>query len=197
MHQNEHSGKHEALSNSPDRGADLEPVVDPDSAERLAEERPDVPHAASRFEASNGAGTVSSPPRDSGLLEHPILDGSTQSAYAEATVPNPHRGQVDPALVTKQPALNSTNTSRWLIAATVATVVVTAVLLLLTQWNPVWCGVGIVVALVSLLVMLLVRASRMPPRPRLRIDALLMAVIWLVPLAIIIWTLVVNGDEIW
>lgn len=175
----------------------IEPEVDPDSQERIAEEHPDPPHAASRFDAGTGQGTVTGPPYDSDFQERPILDGSTQSPAAEASIPNPYRGETDPAAVHRQPALNSTSTNRWLIASVIAAAVVVAVLLLLLQWSPLWCGIGIVVALVSLILMLVVRASPLPLKPRLRVEAALMAVLWLVPLAIIITVLITAADQIW
>lgn len=178
-------------------GIEPEPDIDPDSDELLAQERPDPPHPPTRFDAGNGQGVAVNPPLDSGVQERPILDGSTQSAVAEASVPNPYRGQDDPGTISHQPALNTTGTGRWIVAGSVATALMTLLLLLLAQWNPIWCGVGVAVAVVSLLLMLAVRASKRPLRRRLRIEAILLAVIWLVPLAIFIWTLVAFSDEIW
>lgn len=191
MRQEEHPGIHA------DNAGAIEPEVDPDSKERLAEERPDPPHAATHFDAGTGQGTVDGPPYDSPLQERPILDGSTMNEAAEATVPNPYRGQADPAAIKRQPALNSTSTNRWLFASIVAVVVVTVVLLLLFPWNPLWCGIGIVVALLGVLLMLVVRASRMRLRARLRTEAVLLASVWLVPLAIIVGVLITSADEIW
>lgn len=175
----------------------IEPAVDPDSQERLAEEIPEPPHTASRFDAGTGQGTVTGPDYGEALQERPILDGSTQNDFTESTVPNPHRGQVDPAAVHHQPALNSTSTNRWLIASTIAAVIVSGVLLLLLRFDPLWCGIGIIVALVGLLLVLGVRMSRIGRRARLRIEAVLLAIIWLVPLAIIVSVLVASADEIW
>lgn len=176
---------------------DPEPPLDPDSKERLLEESPELPHPASRFDAGTGQGTVSGPSKDQAFQDRPILDGSTQDPAAEASVPNPHRGQSDPATIGRQPALNSTKTDRWLISSTVAAALVTAVLLLLAQFDPVWSGVGIVVALVGLLAMLVVRISKLGRRPRLRTMAVLLAVTWLVPLAVIITIMIGRADQIW
>ncbi|RGE22067.1 hypothetical protein D1J51_05530 [Leucobacter sp. wl10] len=55
-------------------------------------------HDASDTEASNGAGTVHSPPHG-GTLDHPILDGSTEDYGAEGAEVNPRYGEEDPALV--------------------------------------------------------------------------------------------------
>ncbi len=176
---------------------DPEPPLDPDSKERLLEESPDAPHSASRFDAGNGQGTVSGPSWGQSTQDRPILDGSTQDPSAEASVPNPHRGQSDPATIGRQPALNSTKTDRWLISSTVAAALVTAVLLILAQFDPVWSGVGIVVALVGLLAMLVVRVSKLGRRPRLRVMAVLLAVTWLVPLAVIISIMIGRSGQIW
>lgn len=139
-----------------DRAADdggepdsVEPAVNPDSPEREREQMPEPAHPATHFDAGTGQGTVTGPPRDSPLQERPILDGSTQNYVAEATVPNPNRGESDPAQMKEQPALNSTNTNRWLFAAVIAATIMTIVLLLLMPWNPMWCGIGITVALVG------------------------------------------------
>ncbi|WP_449278841.1 hypothetical protein [Leucobacter sp. GX24907] len=175
----------------------LEPPIDPDSRERLNEEIPDAPHPPGRYDAGTGQGTAANPPRGDDTQDRPILDGSTQSPIAEASVPNPYRGQADPALVSRQPALNTTRTNRWLYASMIAATIVTIALLVLARWNPVWCGVGVVVALVALLLMLIVRASGLGRRARLRVEALLMAVLWLGPLAIILWTMIGSADEIW
>ncbi|WP_449281279.1 hypothetical protein [Leucobacter sp.] len=180
-----------------DRGDGLEPAVDPDGRERLAEERPDAPHPATRFDAGTGQGTVTGPPHDIDHLDRPILDGSTMSDEAEASVPNPHRGQVDPALAHRQPALTNTSTTRWLVAAIVAAVVVSAALFALYPWNPLWCSIGIGFALVALLAMLAVRATKLSRPVRLRVEAVLLGAIWLVPLAIFIAVLATSADEIW
>lgn len=171
--------------------------VDPDSNKLLANERPEPPHVASRFDAGTGQGTVSGPPHEGKLQERPILDGSTQGRVTEATVPNPHRGQDDPARITRQPALNSTSTSRWLISSLIAVVLLTVVMLLLLQFSPVWCGIGIAFILVAMLAMLIVRASRMRRHTRLIGEAVLHWLIWLVPLTIIISVIVASRDQIW
>lgn len=175
---------------------DVEPRIDPDSQERLAEELPEAPYPASRYDAGTGQGTVSGPPYGEELQERPILDGSTQDRVAEASVPNPYRGQEDPALVHRQPALNTSSTSRWMIASAVAAVVVTIPLLLLSPWNPLWCGIGIFIALIGLLAMLVVRSTGLRTKTRLRLDAALMAMIWLVPLAILLVVLFTSIDRI-
>ena len=175
----------------------LEPEIDPDAAEREPEERPDPPHEASRFDAGTGQGTVEGPPYDAELQERPILDGSTQSPEAEASVPNPYRGQSDPALIQLQPALNTTSTRRWFFASVVAFLLLSVALILLMKWDPVWCTVGVGVGVLALIGMAVVRASKIRRPARLRLDALLMAVLWLVPLAIILTVLLTHADEIW
>lgn len=177
--------------------AALEPDVDPDAGERVLEEHPDPPHPASRYDAGTGQGTVTGPPYDVEVQERPILDGSTESAESEASVPNPYRGLSDPARVFRQPAVNSTNTRRWLTASVIAVVVVSTLLLLLARWDPVWCGVGIVVAVLAFAAMILVRASKIERPARLRLEAILMAVLWLVPLAIILTVMIGHRGEIW
>ncbi len=186
----EHAGR-------PEHSREIEPEIDPDSDKRLLEELPETAHTATRFDAGTGQGTVSGPPKGVDFQERPILDGSTQDPVAESSVPNPHRGQDDPAAMKRQPALNSTNTNRWLIASVIAAAVMTVVLLVLMPWNPLWCGIGVTVALVGVLAMLAVRASRIGLKARLRIDAVLMAIVWLVPLAIFIVVLLTSADEIW
>ncbi|MBK0419165.1 hypothetical protein JD276_08980 [Leucobacter sp. CSA1] len=56
-----------------------------------------VPHEATRFQASNGAGTVSGPPPGE-TQDRPILDGSTEDE-AERHVENPRRGMENPELI--------------------------------------------------------------------------------------------------
>jgi len=199
---NAHEPAHEELGgeqapSSNQAPADIEPEVNPDSLKRQHERLPDASHAATHFDAGTGQGTVTGPPHDGPLQERPILDGSTQDKVAEASVPNPNRGESDPAQMKNQPALNSTNTNRWLFAAVTAATIMTITLLLLMPWNPVWCGIGITVALVGVLAMLAIRASRIGVRARLRIDAMLMAIVWLVPLAIFIAVLLTSADAIW
>lgn len=183
---------------SPEEPHDGEPrTVDPDSDKRLAEELPQPAHGASRFDAGTGQGTVSGPPHDGLFQERPILDGSTQGPLTEATVPNPSRGQADPAGIIRQPALNSTHSTRWLASSLVAVVILTVVMLLLLQWSPLWCGLGIAFILLATLAMLIVRASSMSRRMRLRLEAVLHWLIWLVPLVIIISVLIGHRDDIW
>lgn len=178
-------------------GEAIEPRVNPDSNERLHEELYETPHPASRFDAGTGQGTISETPRHGDKLEHPILDGSTESFRFQATVPNPNRGDEDPAAMKRQPALNTSNTNRWLISSVIAAAVMTIVLLLLMPWNPVLCGIGVTTALVGVLAMLVVRASGIGLKVRLRIDAVLMAIVWLVPLVIFIIVLLTSADQIW
>lgn len=54
-------------------------------------------HPASEHDAGNGQGTVHGWARGM-TQDHPILDGSMQSAEAERQVDNPWRGIEDPAL---------------------------------------------------------------------------------------------------
>lgn len=61
------------------------------------EGRPEEPHAASRFDAGTGQGTVSGPPPGE-TQDRPILDGSTEGGEAERGTVNPHRGRADPSL---------------------------------------------------------------------------------------------------
>lgn len=193
----QHGVSDDAERAAADAGEELEPTVDPDGQERLAEEHPDAPHPATRFDAGTGQGTVGGPPHDIDELERPILDGSTMSAEAEASVPNPHRGKIDPALEHRQPALTSTSTTRWLVAAIIAAVLMSAALFALYPWNPLWCSIGIGFALVALLAMLAVRATGLSRPARLRVEAALLGAIWVVPLAIFITVLATSADEIW
>lgn len=189
----------EGIYEDPDlreRPEDIEPSVDPDSQELLAEELPEPPHPATEFDAGTGQGTVH-PPRTGRLQQRPILDGSTQDSVTESTVPNPHRGQEDPAMMKRQPALNSSSTDRWLVASVIAAAVMCAALLWLLPYNEVWCGIGIIVALVGVIAMLVLRLTRIGLKARLRIDAVLMALVWLVPLAVFIAVLITSSDEIW
>lgn len=181
----------------PQHESDPDRQLDPDDKERQLEERPDPPHPASRFDAGTGQGTVRGPSHAEQFQDRPILDGSTQSPEAEASVPNPYRGQSDPATVGRQPALNSTKTDRWLISSTVAAVVVTVVLLLLARFDPVWSGVGIVAAVVGLVAMLVVRLSGARRTASLRLMAALMVFTWAVPLAVIISIMIGRSDRIW
>lgn len=174
----------------------LEPEIDPDSGLRIAEEHPDPPHTATRFDAGTGQGTVSESHYGDKTLDHPVLDGSTMSPEAEASVPNPSRGESDPATMHNQPALHTTSTTRWLFSSAIAGVFVVVILLLLAPFSPVWCGVGVAVALVALLAVLAVRASRIRRPARLYIEAVLLMIIWLVPLIIIITVLVTAADDI-
>lgn len=144
----------------------------------------DPAHEESEFEAPSGHATSDGPPLDGGELHHPILDGSTQSDLAEASAPNPHRGQTDPALVTHQPALNRTSSIRWIIAGAVALVVVSVVLIALYEWSPLWCTVGIGFAALCFIGMFVIRQISMTQRARLRTDAILLGLLWVVPLAI-------------
>ncbi len=175
----------------------IEPRINSDSHQRMRQEKRDPSHAGSRFDAGTGQGTVSGPPHDGPLQERPVLDGSTQSYAVESTVPNPNRGEDDPGRIAHQPALNTSNTNRWLFAAVIAATIMTGVLLLLLPWSPFWCGIGITVALVGVLAMLAIRASGVSLRRRLRIDAILMAVVWLVPLTIFIVVLLTSAEAIW
>lgn len=171
--------------------------MDPDSRRRLAEEITEAPHKATRYDAGTGQGTSHGPPRGVAFQDRPVLDGSTQSYVVEHSVPNPTRGEDDPQSVTHQPALTSASTNRWMFASVVAAVLVVTALFLLYQWSPVWCTVGITVAMVGLLLMLAVRLSPLRLKSRLRVDAAIMAMIWLVPLVIIVTVMLVNADQIW
>ncbi|MBP1326180.1 hypothetical protein JOF28_001412 [Leucobacter exalbidus] len=55
------------------------------------------PHAASRFDAGTGQGTILKMPTGT-KLEHPVLDGSTEGRVAQSATINPFRGLPDPAL---------------------------------------------------------------------------------------------------
>lgn len=55
------------------------------------------PHEASRFDAGTGQGTVSKLPGGK-TLDHPVLDGATESGEAQRATLNPYRGRRDPAL---------------------------------------------------------------------------------------------------
>lgn len=185
MQTNQH--KREAHG-APEHGTEL----DVDSHERVF----DAPHPASEFDAGDGQGTVSGPPLDGGVLRHPILDGATQSDAAEATVPNPYRGVNDPGTIGKQPALNTATSTRWLLAGVFATVVVAIPLVLLARVDPVWTGIGLAAALIGLLLMLGARWMRMEQQRRLRTMAILLAWIWIVPVAVIVTVLITRSDQI-
>ena len=58
----------------------------------------DQPHKADRIDAGTGQGTVSKHPEGE-TQDRPVLDGSTESAAAEASTDNPRRGMVDPGLI--------------------------------------------------------------------------------------------------
>lgn len=175
----------------------VEPAIDADSPERLDEEILEVPHEATHFDAGTGGGTVSGVNDDAATQDRPLLDGSTMSPITERTVPNPYRGVEDPATITRQPALNSTSTNRWLFSGVVATALMSLVLLLLAQYNPLPTSIAIVIALAAMLLMLLVRLTGIETKLRLRFDAILLAVIWLVPLSVIVTTLITYRDLIW
>lgn len=59
--------------------------------------RREPPHAASRYDAGTGQGTISEIPSGK-TLDHPVLDGSTESRVAQSSTQNPFRGHRDPAL---------------------------------------------------------------------------------------------------
>ena len=56
----------------------------------------DRPHSASRYDAGTGQGTVRNPHYESRTLDHPVLDGATESPRSQAATMNPYRGYVDP-----------------------------------------------------------------------------------------------------
>lgn len=57
----------------------------------------EAPHPASRFDAGTGQGTLFRMPKGE-KLEHPVLDGATESRKAQRATENPFRGHRDPAL---------------------------------------------------------------------------------------------------
>lgn len=59
--------------------------------------RREPPHAASRYDAGTGQGTISRIPQGK-TLDHPILDGATESKVSQSFTDNPFRGRRDPAL---------------------------------------------------------------------------------------------------
>ncbi|MFV0434857.1 MAG: hypothetical protein ACK5LO_12845 [Leucobacter sp.] len=71
----------------------------------------DPPHPASRFDSGNGNGTIRKSPRGK-TLDHPILDGASESWHAEHDVENPWRGVDDPGLVV-HPARQRRRKRRW------------------------------------------------------------------------------------
>lgn len=71
----------------------------------------DPPHPASRFDSGNGNGTILRSPTGA-TLDHPILDGATESWHAEHDVENPWRGVADPALVV-HPERKRSRKRRW------------------------------------------------------------------------------------
>lgn len=58
----------------------------------------DPPRPESRYDSGSGNGTIMRWPPGK-TLEHPILDGATQSRHAEHDVENPWRGVDDPGLI--------------------------------------------------------------------------------------------------
>lgn len=60
---------------------------------------PDSPHAADGLDAGTGQGTVHDAHYGARTLDHPVLDGSTETAGSQAKTENPYRGISDPALV--------------------------------------------------------------------------------------------------
>lgn len=71
----------------------------------------DPPRPASRFDSGSGNGTIMRWPPGK-TLEHPILDGATQSREAEHDVENPWRGVSDPGLIV-HPWRVRTHKHRW------------------------------------------------------------------------------------
>lgn len=57
----------------------------------------EAPHGASRYDAGTGQGTLFTMPKGE-LLEHPVLDGSTENRRSQRATENPYRGRRDPAL---------------------------------------------------------------------------------------------------
>ncbi|WP_336658933.1 hypothetical protein [Leucobacter sp. USHLN153] len=57
------------------------------------------PHPGTEHEASNGGGTVSSYSSSGGVLDHSVLDGSTEDYGLEGAEKNPRFGQENPELV--------------------------------------------------------------------------------------------------
>lgn len=57
----------------------------------------EAPHPASRFDAGTGQGTLSEIPQGK-TLDHPVLDGATESSAAQGATRNPFRGHRDPAM---------------------------------------------------------------------------------------------------
>lgn len=55
-------------------------------------------HEATETEASNGMGTVGSPPKG-GTQDRPLLDGATVDYGREGQIHNPRYGMEDPELV--------------------------------------------------------------------------------------------------
>lgn len=55
-------------------------------------------HPPSRFDSGDGQGTSRGAKRGTRALEHPILDGASESDEIEHEAENPWRGLVDPAL---------------------------------------------------------------------------------------------------
>lgn len=149
-----------------------------DSNELYGSEPPRQP---SRFDAGTGQGTSSGPPDDVEFQDRPVLDGSTLSDASEAQVRNPHRGQADPGSETKQEPLNTGSSLIWLIAANLAAVALTAWLLFLFPWNPVLSSVGVLFVILGLVAMLIIRRLRMRRQRKLRVEALILLVIWIVP----------------
>lgn len=58
----------------------------------------DAPHEATRYESSDGRGTISKLPSGD-TQDRAVLDGASESTAAEKDVDNPRRGMSDPGLV--------------------------------------------------------------------------------------------------
>ena len=90
---------------SQDRDQNQAPPDQEQDREQDLSEHPDdyyltgagVPHEATRFRASNGAGTVSGPPPGE-TQDRPILDGASEGE-SDRDVQNPRRGMENPELV--------------------------------------------------------------------------------------------------
>ncbi|GAA1775888.1 hypothetical protein [Leucobacter iarius] len=65
----------------------------------MKQKKRDRPHAATRHDAGTGQGTVHDPHYEWSTLDHPVLDGSTESKRAQAKVENVYRGVEDPSFV--------------------------------------------------------------------------------------------------
>lgn len=72
------------------------PSASPEAPPSTAAEH-ESPHEASRYDAGTGQGTISRMPTGE-TIDHPVLDGATETDEAQRSTENPFRGRRDPSL---------------------------------------------------------------------------------------------------